>query len=135
LPALASPDDSAAPPDAPRSSKVYRLDRTLPDAAKDSPAAVEPGSPMAEPAPSRIRRRANAARKPVLVTHQVFEPVRPPALPAAATESSLSAQSMDLRQALKTLDETLGAVARAQEAYRALDELLSCLRVPARPND
>lgn len=130
LPALASVDDSAAPAETPRSSKVYRLDRTPLDAPKDSPVPLEAGSPMAEPAPSRTRRRASAVRKPVLVTHQVFEPVRPTALPSEATAPSLATHSMDLRKALKSLDETLGAVARAQEAYRALDELLSSLRVP-----
>jgi hypothetical protein len=101
------------------------------DAPAHSPAPLEADRQGTEPAPPRHRRRASALRKPVLVAHQVFEPVRPAPLPSAASSPSLDIRnSVALREALKELDDTLLAVGRGQEAFRTLDQLLSSLRIP-----
>lgn len=130
-PVASVPEAVASAPAAPR---VYRLE--------SPPAANEQRTPgqhqqatapeVSPPAAQQLRRRRDTAtRSPRLVSHVVFG--QPPAKTSSPgqllSDEPAKLDTKALRAALARLDATLESVARAQEAFRALDKLLTSLGV------
>lgn len=114
--------------------RVYRLELPLATVAPQAPApaslaaAIEAQPPVA---PKLRRRSSDAARRPTLVKHVVFE--HPPGGSSSFAQPVLDdpgkGDARSLRDALARLDAELQKTARAQEAFRALDRLLSSLGI------
>jgi len=121
-------------PSAPAAPRVYRLE--------SSAAANEQGTPsqdqqatapeVSPPAAQNPRRQRDAAtRRPRLVSHVVFgqPPERASSPGQLPSDEPASLDTKALRAALARLDTALDSVARAQDAFRALDRLLTSLGV------
>jgi hypothetical protein len=135
-------DDAAIASTHHKAPKVYRLTSIAPTAtteaevqstsfASDGPA--EGATEVASPVLQKPRRRRDPTRQPTLLRHVVIEP------PAEAYSTESAAEQRDdkrgdsiaVRGSLKQLDAVLEEVARAQEAFRALDEHLRALGIPS----
>lgn len=120
-------EDTGSVSEAPKTAKVYRLARApagrLPELSPvDAPRVVSDRP--------KGRSRHNAVRKPLLIAHQVLAPTQRGIAPAVTNDPTRELSDWQrLRGALRQLDEALLSVARAQAAYRALDELLCSLGV------
>jgi hypothetical protein len=111
--------------------KVYRLELQASGALPLLDAGVALSHVAERPPVSRRTRRTDPARQPVLVKHVVYE--RPPLAPAGDRLPADEPQKIGakaLREALRELDAVLAHAVRADQAYRALDELLLDLGVP-----
>jgi hypothetical protein len=133
--------DGAAPATPLKAPKVYRLAPLMASGAGEAPgqptssasgAAVEITADIGAPAHPKLRRRRDSTRQPTLLKHVVVE--RPaPVPPPERTNAQGDGDKIDFqaaRGALKELDAALLRVARAQEAFRALDEHLRALGIP-----
>lgn len=133
--------DAAEPATPLKAPKVYRLAPLAASGAGEasgeptspaSGASVEIATDTGTSALPKLRRRRDATRQPTLLKHVVVErPAPVPALERAVGHGD--ADKMDFqaaRCALKELDAALLRVARAQEAFRALDEHLRALGIP-----
>lgn len=126
-------EDAGSVSEAPRTAKVYRLARTPAGRLPELPTI---DAPRAFPDRPKGRSSRNAVRKPLLIAHQVLAPTQGGAAPAVTTDPTHKLSDWQrLRVALSRLDETLQSVARAQAAYRALDELLCSLGIGDSPTN
>lgn len=133
--------DAAAPATPHKAPKVYRLAPVVASGAGEAPgqatlppsdATTEISTDIGVPAPPKLRRRRDATRQPTLLKHVVVErpaPDRPPE-PAVGPGEADKIDLRAARGALQELDSALLRVARAQEAFRALDEHLRALGIP-----
>jgi hypothetical protein len=133
--------DAAAPAAPHKAPKVYRLvPLTASDAGEAPGQLASPGSgatvdittDAGAPALPKLRRRRDSTRQPTLLKHIVVERPAPVPAPERAVAPD-DAGKMDFqaaRGALKELDAALLRVARAQQAFRALDEHLRALGIP-----
>lgn len=127
--------ESAVPQTLAKAPKVYRL--ALPAASPlaqqlDVQTAGAARDPETSVVSSRLRRR-DPVRAPTLVKHVVYETSAPlhKASGSQPTErhDGPTVGGSRVRDALKELDEVLASTARAQNAYLALDELLTSLGI------
>lgn len=118
---------------APKAPKVFRLEGRS-QAMPASPPSAAADLVTDPPKPDSPRRRRDLSRVPTLVQHVVFEPAPKDVLrddaPAPSDDPHIDAKA--LRRALDVLDAKLLAAAQAQASYRALDELLTRLGLPAK---
>lgn len=135
LPVAPSPGEGTARLDEPKIARVYRLDRAPSNEVVESASAASVVEGPAAPTSTQPRRRANAARRPLVISHQVFDPIRENLPHASPIENSDQASDWrHLREALRRLDETLLSLARGQAISRSLDELLCGYAVGAQPH-
>jgi hypothetical protein len=125
-----------------KAPKVYRLTSIAPTATDEahvqptqlaSDAPAKRATDIASPTLRKPRGRRDPTRQPTLLQHVVIErpAVSYSAEGAAVQGDAEKVDSMTVRGCLKQLDAALGQVARAQEAFRALDEHLRALGIPS----